>query len=344
MDSSHALNFGNGNNGSNEASNNSTLTTYQGYNVENIISVVFLSILACIILNANGVVILAFKVNKKLRTVTNMYFVSLATCDFLVGLISVPLYAYYTLNPIVSNRALYLFYISFDVVNGTASIFHLTAMSLERCFAIVAPIRHRLMSAFFHYAVLFTVWFLAIVSSLCRLLPQYKLTEGDWYNFYLLVVCFVLPIIVMATSYSILFHAATKNCPPTANRNEKIRWSSRRKTIITLLVVTCLFVIAWSPFFMYLTLARFLPQALPSSMKGQTYLWLFVKWMHYSNSCINPFVYAYRNKTFNFSFKTICYACIKCKGFKQVSSRYSCLFKFSAFDPKSRRSNFQGKK
>ena len=319
MGSSHAPNVDSAINATNETSNDATLTAYGGHSVENITFSVFLSMLACIVLIANGMVILAFKLNKKLRTVTNIYFVSLALCDFLVGLISIPLYTYFTFHEAVNNIQMYLFYISFDIFNGTASIFHLTAMSLERCFAIVSPVRHRVVSAFFHFSMVFTVWFLATVSSLLRLMPEYNLTDGYWYNFYILSVCFLLPIYVMAISYSILFYAATKRCRITANKNEQISWLSRRKTIITLLVITGLFVTAWSPFFVYMGLASFLPHALPSTMKGRTHLSWFVKWMHYANSCVNPFVYAYRHKTFNFSFKTICYAWIKCKGFKQVS-------------------------
>ena len=318
MDFSYTPNLGSAINATNKTSNNATLIAHCVYSVENITFTVFLSILACIVLIANGMVILAFKLNKRLQTVTNMYIVSLALCDFLVGLISIPLYIY-TFHQAVNNIQMYLFHISIDIFNGTASIFHLNAMSLERCFAIVSPVRHRLVSAFFHYAIILTVWFLATVSSLFRLVPEYNLTDGYWYNFYILSVCFLLPIIVMAISNSILFYAATKRSRITANKNEQISWLSRRKTIITLLVITGLFVTTWSPFFVYMVLARFLPQALPSTMKGRTHLWWFVKWMHYVNSCVNPFVYAYRNKKFNFSFKTICYAWIKCKGFKQVS-------------------------
>lgn len=302
------------------ASNGSTDAAYDGHYRENVVSAVFLSILAAVVLIGNGMVMLAFKVNYKLRTVTNMCFVSLALCDFLVGLISIPLWIYYTFSSI-ENMHLYLFYISFDIFNGTASIFQLTAISLERCFSIVAPVRHRSMPVFFYYAMVFVVWFLAIVSTLLRLLPQNNVTDGDWYNVYTILVCFVLPVLIMTTSYTLLFRTAMRRTRLNvrSTKNQQVSWSSQRKTIITLLIVTGLFVIAWSPFFIYLALARYLPQALPSSVEGQTQLWRFVKWMHYSNSCLNPFVYSYRNREFNFSFKMIIHACIKCKRFEEVS-------------------------
>lgn len=297
---------------------------YDGYDGENIVSAVFSSILASVIIVGNGLVMLAFKVNYKLRTVTNMCFVSLALCDFLVGLISIPLWTYYTFNafnPMTSNMHVYLFYISFDIFNGAASIFQLTAISLERCFSIVAPVRHRSMPVYFYYVMVIVVWLLAAFSSLLRLLPYNQVTKAEWYNVYALLVCFVLPVLIMITSYALLFRTARKRSrlPVRSSKNLQGSWSSQLKTIVTLLIVTGLFVVAWSPFFIFIALARYLPGALPTSVEGLTHLWRFVKWMHYSNSSLNPFVYAYRNREFNYSFKMILKACVKCQSCDEVN-------------------------
>ena len=123
-----------------------SLTPYHAYDGEKVVFAIFSSFLGSIILIGNGMVIVAYYVNPKLRNVTNKCFVSLAVCGSLVGLISMPLWTYHTFNtynPKRSNASLYLFCISFDIFNGAASIFQLTAISLERCFSIVAPMRHR---------------------------------------------------------------------------------------------------------------------------------------------------------------------------------------------------------
>ena len=55
----------------------------------------------------------------------NKCFVILVVRDSLVGLISMPLWTYYTFNtynPMKSNIKLYLFYISMDIFNGSASV------------------------------------------------------------------------------------------------------------------------------------------------------------------------------------------------------------------------------
>lgn len=147
------------------------------------------------------------------------------------------------------------------------------------------------------------------------------MTDSEWYNVYTILMCFVLPVFIMSTSYSLLFRTAMKrsHLNMRSNKNLQASWSSQLKTIVTLLIVTGLFVVAWAPFFTYIALARYLPSALPTSIQGKTHLWRFVKWMHYCNSSLNPFVYAYRNKEFNYSFKMIFHACIKCKRCDEVN-------------------------
>lgn len=51
---------------------------------------------------------------------------------------------------------------------------------------------------------------------------------------------------------------------------------------------------AWLPLFALTMLATFDPGALPSTTTFSRLLH-FVKWMHYSSSALNPFLYSYRN-------------------------------------------------
>ena len=128
----------------------------------------------------------------------------------------------------------------------------------------------------------------------------------------------------MTTSYALLFRAAMKRSQLKVrpNWNLQASWSSQLKTILTLLIVTCIFVTAWSPFFVYIILARYLPEHVPSSIEGRTHMWHFVKWMHYGNSSVNPFVYAFRKKEFSCTFKLIFRACIKRKRFEEVYRQF----------------------
>ena len=93
----------------------------------------------------NLLVIVAFLKTPKLKTKTNYFIFSLAVADLLVGLFSVPLWIYFILSVDFANP-LYQFYKLGDMLSGASSILHLTCISVERCYAVVAPLKHRKIS------------------------------------------------------------------------------------------------------------------------------------------------------------------------------------------------------
>ena len=110
--------------------------------VEDIISDVFFCVLAVMIVFGNSLVIGAFRVNRRLRTTTNLLLMSLAVADMLIGSISMPLWVYISIT-FTYKGPIFDFYSIFDVICGVSSILNLTAISLERCYALIAPIKHR---------------------------------------------------------------------------------------------------------------------------------------------------------------------------------------------------------
>lgn len=86
--------------------------------------------------------VIAFLTTPKLKTKTNYFIFSLAIADLLVGLFSVPLWIYVVLSLDFSSL-LYQYYQLADILSGSSSILHLTCVSVERCYAIVAPLKHR---------------------------------------------------------------------------------------------------------------------------------------------------------------------------------------------------------
>lgn len=79
-----------------------------------------------------------------------IFFVAgLAVADVLVGLISIPMWMYMLFlsskesNNSLENIQLNSIYDALDVFAALNSIFHLTAISIERFFAAVYPRRHR---------------------------------------------------------------------------------------------------------------------------------------------------------------------------------------------------------
>ena len=116
-----------------------TQLSARSYQVDIAFVVVF-CILALMIVFGNSLVIGAFQVNRRLRTASNMLLISLATADILIGTISVPLYVYVS---VIYDNQLNRVYEIFDIICGVSSVLNLTAISLERCYALIYPIKHR---------------------------------------------------------------------------------------------------------------------------------------------------------------------------------------------------------
>ena len=106
-----------------------------------IFQVVGFGVLAAMIVFANSLMIGAFHINRRLRTKTNLLLMSLAVADLLVGTISLPLWMSI---PFTINRGpIYKVYLMFDIICGVSSILNMTAVSLERYYALRRPIKHR---------------------------------------------------------------------------------------------------------------------------------------------------------------------------------------------------------
>lgn len=131
---------------------NGTVTDYSnyGYNLSNISSstvehpelnlpyaVCEVIVAVCAVLG-NGLVIVVFTKERKLRRRTNYYIISLATADLLVGLFAIP-FAILASIGLPTNLYACLFTVSVLVVLCTISIFCLVAVSIDRYWAILHP-------------------------------------------------------------------------------------------------------------------------------------------------------------------------------------------------------------
>lgn len=115
---------------------------------DDVASAVLFSILILMILMGNSLVIASFKVNRRLRTKTNYFILSLAFADLFIGSMSVPLWIYITLCPAIQYRMHPNYFVvsmwtTLDITVGVSSILNLTMISLERGYALMRPIQHR---------------------------------------------------------------------------------------------------------------------------------------------------------------------------------------------------------
>ncbi|EJW80168.1 hypothetical protein WUBG_08922 [Wuchereria bancrofti] len=131
-----------------------------------------LVLLILMIVFGNFVVLLAVLIDRELRRLaTNKFIASLAVSDLLVGIVVMPLSLYATVNGIRWNLGdrWCQFHLVTGVFSTTASIVHLTAISLDRYFAIMFPTeyqRHSVATSTFAYIIMIWLVSFAVSSTL----------------------------------------------------------------------------------------------------------------------------------------------------------------------------------
>lgn len=265
-----------------------------------IVACFFYTIIALVAVFGNLMVVTAFFINDKLRTVTNYFVLGLAAADILVGAVSVPLWMY-ILNYYANQKAfdesfmnLNKLYTALDSFAGISSILHLMAISIERYFCVGWAVKHRNTKKYVYYVALFLVWFIsALAASVKLMIPG--IDRGDLVLL-TFVVFFLLPLTIIVVSYAAIWKIATTRM----NNNPSKRSLKREiRTATTIAFVIGFFLIAWTPFFITLIIAVYCPVSCPFNWSAL----IFYKFLHYSNSSINPIVYGVRIPEFRKTFK-----------------------------------------
>lgn len=105
---------------------------------------VLTGVVALVTIIGNILVIVAFKVNKQLKTVNNYFLLSLACADLIIGVISMNLFTTYIIMNrwALGNLACDL-WLSIDYVASNASVMNLLVISFDRYFSITRPLTYR---------------------------------------------------------------------------------------------------------------------------------------------------------------------------------------------------------
>ncbi|XP_074615265.1 histamine H2 receptor-like [Acropora palmata] len=265
-----------------------------------IIESLFFVVLSLIILAGNTLVCTAIYKNRKLRTKTNYYIVSLAVADIMVGMFSVPYWVYFRLVKGDGGSDTYKVYITYDILCGTASIINLAMISLERCVSVTEPAIHRNLSRTTITITIICAWIYALAVACVNLIDESYL---KWYPLFVSTMSFFLPLFVILIAYALIYKVAQ-----TRERARRSRSLAREIRIaVTLAVVIGAFVIAWLPFFTMLLITVYCKTC---QVKYEIII-PFTKWMHYSGSMVNPIIYTHRNKDFRRAFARILFSCGK---------------------------------
>ncbi|XP_069947872.1 muscarinic acetylcholine receptor DM1 isoform X2 [Cherax quadricarinatus] len=92
----------------------------------------------------NLMVMISFKIDKQLQTISNYFLFSLAVADITIGLVSMPFFTLYTLmgywplGPLVCDT-----WLALDYLASNASVLNLLIISFDRYFSVTRPLTYR---------------------------------------------------------------------------------------------------------------------------------------------------------------------------------------------------------
>ncbi|XP_078382014.1 adenosine receptor A3-like [Oculina patagonica] len=247
-----------------------------------ILASVFISI-------GNLLTIVLFAVNKTLRKKSLFLVINMSFADLMLGTVSLPIYLIYdvgasyqlwTGGSMVSTS---IFYMSVDTVFSQASLISAAFISGERFYAIYWPFKHRTLSMRAYRIVIFVLWILALITAAISI----ALKE----------VMSLQHVVYASTSYTLMLILIVCGCNIGIWRKfqqgnvvsqQQNRASQNKRLTKTLLFVSVLALLSWLP----LVIMNYLIFVLDVPIPERFYFMINV--VNFSNSFVNPIVYALR--------------------------------------------------
>ena len=259
-------------------------------------------IVALAVIVTNGTTIEAFRQSRLLRKFGHCFLVNLAVADFMVGMVALPMYIYLisssSYSPISAKlTAPQALHIAVDQFSGMASVFTLTVISLERVYAIYCPLRYRTVSQATYYVVLCDVWILAAALTGTWVLTFLEIIHDDIFAFSLALLSFA-SLLIMSLSYACLW----LRIKLWSRNQQRIPGEKERSLAKAIGLVIIIFLLTWSPFHIMNILINFKASLFDEFPYQVIYV---AKFLHYSNSFMNPFIYCFKIPEFRRAVKNL---------------------------------------
>ncbi|CAK9816958.1 Allatostatin-A receptor [Anthophora quadrimaculata] len=291
--------------------------------VERIVVVVvpiFFGMIGILGLVGNSLVVIVVAANPNMRSTTNILIINLAVADLLFVIFCIPFTAtdfvlpFWPFGNFWCKMVQYLI-----IVTAYASVYTLVLMSLDRYLAVVHPIRsmswrtenHAIVAICIAWTIIFAISLPAFFIhgefqdmddslsenlTACRILPQY-----NWplYQMSFFLFSYVLPLMLICFFYICMLIRLWRGDRVSAESRR-----GRRRATRLVLVVVGVFAFCWCPIQVILVTKSLDVYPLTSAT---IMLQIASHILAYTNSCVNPILYAFLSDSFRKAFRKIIY-------------------------------------
>ncbi|XP_020600414.1 neuromedin-U receptor 2-like [Orbicella faveolata] len=282
--------------------------------------------IAVSIIIVNGVVFLLFAKEKRLRTPRNYLLLSLAVCDFMTGLINVPLIVIVFSTPPDFILGFFVAALHYLVVVLVA--YHIFAITAERYFSIVYPFRHRWkMTKKSSLKIVGAIWTAAAVIAFLPVawwFPRFRVNSPQnniatvtrqiqtGHTVFCIVFVFLVPYVLIVYSQVVMFKTIRiRRKTRRVGRKNYADSSVARKAkdikrcLIIFAFMAFLFAICWFPWFVISFFqGLWFPIGEDAKFIVEDFSRAFLI-LKYLTSIFNPLLYTFLKRDFLDAFKAI---------------------------------------
>ena len=244
------------------------------------------------IIIGNAIFIAVFTTTRQLRKRKFYFLVNLAIADFLVGAIAVPILVYYLAKKFElweykRNFQAFVAADSIHLLVTYASLVNLMMVSLERMYAILWPLKHRVLETRTYYVLIGFSWILPLFPTSVNIMEHYRLISLNAFIYIWLSFTSLLLLIICISYISIWIEVKFGQHHVTTAQD--------RKLTMSLFIVTAVSLVTWLPGVVVTVDGDYF-----ADVVGNTYnhIHSFVALLAFANSLVNPIIYSFRMPQF----------------------------------------------
>ncbi|XP_077999589.1 RYamide receptor-like [Glandiceps talaboti] len=262
------------------------------------------------------------------RTDLNAFLINLAVADLLMAIFCMP----FTFPTImfghwIFGKAMCPTVIFMQQVSTIVNILTLTAVGIDRYFAVIYPLKVRVTKNRAKI-VFIIIWSIALsMGTLQTVFVRVEKIDDygqtiyfckEWlsefkfakvYEIFMMAIAYVIPLCILAYTYcSIGVRLWGRTIPGNADQvRDQSQAKAKKKVIKMLIIVVVLFTICWLPVHVFKIITIFYPR-LYGDLRYQDTMRILnctVLWLAMADSFVNPFIYGFLNDAFRNDLKAL---------------------------------------